>query len=132
MFMFITRFLVKHLVMSLIIYKKSVKSAELFAFVAATGSAGTISAGDRLKDDYGCSKIACVEAIECPTLLYNGFGEHNIQGIGDKHVPYIHNVMNTDFVVGVTEAATNTLMYLFNHDEGREYLKNHRKVPAET
>jgi len=113
-------------------YKESNKSAKLFAFVAATVSAGTLSAGDRLKDDYGCSKIACVEAIECPTLLHNGFGEHNIQGIGDKHVPYIHNVMNTDFVVGVTEAATNTLMYLFNHEEGREYLKNYRKVPAET
>ena len=113
-------------------YKESAESASLFAFVAATGSAGTLSAGDRLKDDYGCSKIACVEAVECPTLLHNGFGEHNIQGIGDKHVPYIHNVMNMDFVVGVSEAATNTLMYLFNHDEGREYLKNHRKVPAET
>ena len=113
-------------------YKKSCKTAELFAYVSATGSAGTLSAGDRLKDDFGCSKIACVESVECPTLLYNGYGEHNIQGIGDKHVPYIHNVMNTDFVVGVTEDATNTLMYLFNHDEGKEYLKNHRKVPAET
>ena len=113
-------------------YKESAKSTTLFAFVAATGSAGTISAGDRLKDDYGCSKIACVEAVECPTLLYNGYGEHNIQGIGDKHVPYIHNVMNMDFAVGISEAATNTLMYLFNHDEGKEYLKNHRKVPAET
>jgi cysteine synthase len=114
-------------------YKSRVKSTtELFAYVSATGSAGTLSAGDRLKDDYGCSKIACVEAVECPTLLYNGFGEHNIQGIGDKHVPYIHNVMNTDFVIGVTEDATNTLMYLFNHVKGKEYLHNYRKVPLET
>jgi cysteine synthase len=114
-------------------YKKDKDSSiELFAYVAATGSAGTLSAGDRLKDDYGCSKIACVEAVECPTLLYNGFGEHNIQGIGDKHVPYIHNVMNTDFVIGVSEDATNTLMYLFNHEKGKEYLHNHRNVPMET
>ena len=33
-------------------------------------------------------------------MLENGFGEHNIQGIGDKHIPLIHNVMNTDVVVG--------------------------------
>ena len=72
----------------------------LAAFTSATGSAGTIGAGDRLKDDYG-AKIVAVEALECPTMLENGFGEHNIQGIGDKHIPLIHNVMNTDVVVGV-------------------------------
>ena len=53
------------------------------------------------------ARIVAVEALECPTLLYNGFGEHNIQGIGDKHVPLIHNVMNTDFVVGVSDRATD-------------------------
>ena len=70
----------------------------LAAFVSATGSAGTIAAGDRLKEQYG-SRIVAVEALECPTMLENGFGEHNIQGIGDKHIPLIHNVMNTDVVV---------------------------------
>ena len=109
-------------------YKKLFQNTKLFAFVSGTGSAGTISAGDRLKDDYACSKIVCVESVECPTLLYNGFGEHNIQGIGDKHVPYIHNVMNTDFVAGVTDAATNSLLYLFNHEKGQEYLQK-RKIP---
>ncbi len=69
------------------------------AFVSATGSAGTIGAGDWLKDRHG-TKIVAVEALECPTMLRNGFGEHNIQGIGDKHIPLIHNVMNTDLVVG--------------------------------
>jgi cysteine synthase len=107
---------------------------ELFAYVSATGSAGTLSAGDRLKDDkeYACAKIACVEATECPTLLNNGYGEHNIQGIGDKHVPYIHNVMNTDFVLGVSEDATNSLFYLFNHEEGKRYLEERRNIPRET
>ena len=71
----------------------------LAAFVSATGSAGTIAAGDRLKDTFG-TRIVAVEALECPTMLENGFGEHNIQGIGDKHIPLIHNVMNTDVVVG--------------------------------
>ena len=73
----------------------------LAAFVSATGSAGTIAAGDRLKDTFG-TRIVAVEALECPTMLENGFGEHNIQGIGDKHIPLIHNVMNTDVVVGMS------------------------------
>ena len=74
------------------------RDLRLAAFTSATGSAGTIAAGDRLKEEYG-TKIVAVEALECPTMLENGFGEHNIQGIGDKHIPLIHNVMNTDVVV---------------------------------
>ena len=65
------------------------------AFVSASGSAGTLGAGDYLKDVLG-ARVVAAEALECPTLLYNGFGEHNIQGIGDKHVPLIHNVLATD------------------------------------
>jgi cysteine synthase len=94
----------------------------LRAFVSATGSAGTIAAGDHLKDRFG-SAIAAVEALECPTLLRNGFGEHNIQGIGDKHVPLIHNVMNTDLVVDVSDRDTDALNVLFNTTEGRSYLR---------
>jgi cysteine synthase A len=75
------------------------RDLRLAAWVSATGSAGTIAAGDHLKVVYG-TKIVAVEALECPTMLYNGFGEHNIQGIGDKHIPLIHNVTNTDVVVG--------------------------------
>ena len=91
------------------------------AFVSATGSAGTIAAGDHLKARLG-TKVCAVEALECPTLLYNGYGEHNIQGIGDKHVPFIHNVMNSDFVVGVSDAASDALNLLFNTTVGRTYL----------
>ena len=101
--------------------------AKLAAFVAATGSAGALAAGDHLKSALG-ARIAAVEAVECPTLLMNGFGEHNIQGIGDKHLPLIHNVMNTDFVIGVSDHATDTLMTLFNADEGRRYLIQRRGV----
>jgi cysteine synthase len=103
----------------------------LQAFTSATGSAGTLAAGDWLKEKLG-ARIVAVEATECPTLLRNGYGEHNIQGIGDKHVPYIHNVMNTDFVAGVSDHATDSLYVLFNTDAGREYLRDRRKVPAET
>ncbi len=91
------------------------------AYVSASGSAGTLAAGDHLKDTLG-TDICVVEALECPTLLYNGYGEHNIQGIGDKHVPYIHNVMNTDFVIGVSDRASDTLNMLFNTTVGRGYL----------
>ncbi len=92
-------------------------------YVSASGSSGTLAAGDYLKEHLN-SKIAVVEATECPTLLNNGYGEHNIQGIGDKHVPLIHNVMNTDFVVGISEKATNNLNMVFNTEIGQKYLIN--------
>jgi cysteine synthase len=104
------------------------RDLRLAAFVSATGSAGTIAAGDRLKDDYG-TKIVAVEALECPTMLENGFGEHNIQGIGDKHIPLIHNVMNTDVVVGVSDRATDQLYAMFNSEDGLGYLADRRHVP---
>ena len=100
---------------------------ELRAFVSATGSAGTIAAGDYLKERFGSLTVAC-EALECPTLLYNGFGEHNIQGIGDKHVPLIHNVMATDVALAVSDRATDRLGVLLGTDIGRGYLAR-RGVP---
>ncbi|HZD18935.1 MAG TPA: pyridoxal-phosphate dependent enzyme [Actinomycetota bacterium] len=106
-------------------------SSSLRAFVAASGSAGTLGAGDYLKDRHG-SLIVAAEALECPTMLSNGFGEHNIQGIGDKHIPFIHNVMNTDVVVAVSDEATDQLGVLFGTDTGRAYLADRRGVPQET
>jgi cysteine synthase len=106
-------------------------SMRLAGFVSATGSAGTIAAGDYLKDLYG-SRIVAAEALECPTLLENGFGDHNIQGIGDKHVPLIHNVMNTDLVAAVSDHATDQLGLLFSTDAGREFLARRHQVPRET
>jgi cysteine synthase A len=107
--------------------KRARKQYRLAAFVAATGSAGTIAAGDRLKELHG-TKIAAVEAAECPTMLCNGYGEHNIQGIGDKHIPLIHNVMNTDVVVAVSDAASDSLNLLFRNEIGRRYLTARRKL----
>jgi cysteine synthase len=100
----------------------------LRAFTSASGSAGTLGAGDYLKEQYG-AKIVAVEALECPTMLANGFGEHNIQGIGDKHIPLIHNVMNTDLVAGISDRATDQLSVLFAAGEGLEYLRARRRVP---
>ncbi len=94
----------------------------LAAYVAASGSGGTLGAGDLLKERFG-ARIAAVEALECPTMLYNGYGEHNIQGIGDKHIPLIHNVMNTDDAVAVTDAATDALLLVFNTELGKGILR---------
>ena len=105
--------------------------ARAAAFVSATGSAGTIGAGDYLKERLG-SRTVAVEAVECPTMLSGGFGEHNIQGIGDKHIPLIHNIMATDLVVGVSDRATDDLLVLFNTEVGRDYLVRRRGVPEET
>ena len=104
-------------------------AAKLAAFVSASGSAGTLAAGDHLKQSLG-ARIVAVEALECPTLLSNGFGDHNIQGIGDKHVPFIHNVMNTDTVVAISDLHTDSLMVLFNTEEGRKYLVERRGIDA--
>jgi cysteine synthase len=92
--------------------------------VLTTGSAGTIASGDYLKALYPASKIAASEALQCPTLLYNGFGAHRIEGIGDKHVPWIHNVKNTDMVIGIDDNATMALIRLFNDETGQEYLND--------
>jgi cysteine synthase len=99
-------------------------------FISATGSGGTIAAGDRLKETFPTSKIVALEALQCPTLLRNGFGEHRIEGIGDKHVPWVHNVKNTDVVAAINDEATISLMRLFNEPEGKKYLVK-QGVPAE-
>jgi len=96
----------------------------------ATGSAGTIGSGDYLKQIYPNSKIAAGEATECPTMLLNGFGEHRIEGIGDKHIPWIHNVRNTDMAIAIDDEASISLIRLFNEPAGLDYLAD-QGVPAD-
>ncbi|MEZ4517368.1 MAG: pyridoxal-phosphate dependent enzyme [Chloroflexota bacterium] len=98
--------------------------------VSATGSGGTIASGDYLKEQFPTSVIAASEALQCPTLLFNGFGAHRIEGIGDKHVPWIHNVKNTDMVVGIDDAASIGIMRLFNEEAGQEYLAGQGVDPS--
>ena len=94
----------------------------LSAWVSATGSGGTIAAGDHLQTIHPDLRIVATEALQCPTLLENGFGSHRIEGIGDKHVPWIHNVRNTDAIVAVDDEQCLSLMRLFNEPAGREFL----------
>ena len=91
--------------------------------VSATGSGGTIAAGDYLKKQYPLSKIVAGEALQCPTLLNNGFGAHRIEGIGDKHIPWIHNVKNTDFVTAIDDEIPISLIRLFNEPKGQALLR---------
>ncbi|UCF62129.1 MAG: pyridoxal-phosphate dependent enzyme [Anaerolineaceae bacterium] len=90
--------------------------------VLTTGSAGTIGCGDYMKQVFPASKIAAGEALQCPTLIENGFGEHRIEGIGDKHVPWIHNVKNTDIVMALDDNVIVNLARLFNEPTGKAYL----------
>jgi cysteine synthase len=95
-----------------------------------TGSAGTIGCGDYLKQVFPTSKIVASEALQCPTLLENGFGAHRIEGIGDKHVPWIHNMKNTDMVVAIDDNSVVNIMRLFNESAGQAYLRR-KGVPED-
>jgi len=88
-----------------------------------SGSAGTMSAGDLLKERYPQMKLAVGEALQCPTIVNNGFGGHRIEGIGDKHIPWIHNVKNTDMAIAIDDEDSQRLLRLFNTPEGAQYLK---------
>lgn len=94
------------------------------AYISATGSAGTIAAGDYLRTLNPHVQVVASEALQCPTLLRNGFGGHRIEGIGDKHIPWIHNVRNTNAVTAIDDEHTLRLLRLFNEKEGKEYLKS--------
>jgi cysteine synthase len=95
-----------------------------------TGSAGTIGCGDYMKQVFPTSQIIASEALQCPTLLENGFGAHRIEGIGDKHVPWIHNMKNTDMIVAIDDDSVVNIMRLFNEPSGQAYLRR-KGVPEE-
>lgn len=106
------------------IYEAEKTATSRMAGVALTsGSAGTLGSGDYIKDQYQGSKLAVGEAIQCPTLMANGFGEHWIEGIGDKHVPWIHNVKNSDMLIGIDDDDALGFFRLLNEKAGQDYLK---------
>ncbi len=92
--------------------------------VLTSGSSGTMGSGDYLKELYPASKLVVAEALQCPTLLENGFGGHRIEGIGDKHVPWIHNARNTDMVTGIDDEDCMSLIRLFNDPAGQAFLRS--------
>ena len=105
------------------VFGQIARKGDRLAGVALTsGSAGTLGSGDYVKDHFPLAKVAVGEALECPTLLYAGFGAHRIEGIGDKHVPWVHNVRNTDLAVGIDDERPMRLVRLFNEPVGQEFL----------
>jgi cysteine synthase len=98
------------------------KGSRFAAYISATGSAGTIAAGDFLRKKFPQIKVVASEALQCPTLLMNGYGGHRIEGIGDKHVPWIHNIKNTDMVTAIDDCDCMSLLRLFNEKSGQDYL----------
>lgn len=90
----------------------------------SVGSSGTMACGDYLKQRYPHSKIAVGEALQCPTILNNGYGEHRIEGIGDRHIPWILNVRNIDIAMGIDDSDPMSLLRLFNEPAGKAYLAN--------
>jgi len=105
-----------------VLQKKLGQEGRYAGVVLTSGSSGTMGCGDYLKEVYPTSKLVVSEALQCPTLLENGFGGHRIEGIGDKHVPWIHNVRNTDMVIAIDDEYCMSLIRLFNETAGKEYL----------
>ncbi|MCF8372396.1 MAG: pyridoxal-phosphate dependent enzyme [Bacteroidales bacterium] len=92
------------------------------------GSAGTLGSADYLREIHPNFKVCAGEALQCPTLLENGYGEHRIEGIGDKHVPWIHNIKNMDLVAAIDDNPNIRLMRLFNEEAGKVFLKDEIKI----
>ncbi|MFX1251134.1 MAG: pyridoxal-5-phosphate-dependent protein subunit beta [Promethearchaeota archaeon] len=112
------------------ILNKEINGGTYRGVCLTTGSAGTLGAGDFLKEIYPASKVAAGESLQCPTLLLNGYGYHRIEGIGDKHIPWIHNLKNTDLAIAIDDKDCMNLIRLFNEPMGHKYLKE-QGVPEE-
>ncbi len=109
---------------------KGVGTGKISAYVSAMGSSGTIAAGDRLKQVWPDHKIVGLEPIQCPTLYNNGYGVHDIQGIGDKHVTWIHNVLNMDAIMCIDDIECKKGLQVFAEETGRQTLINRYKMDA--
>lgn len=111
-----------------VLQEHGVGQGKISAFVSAMGSAGTIAAGDRLKQVWPDHKIVGLEPIQCPTLYNNGYGSHDIQGIGDKHVTWIHNVWNMDALMCIDDIECKKVLQVFSEEQGRAALAKRYKV----
>lgn len=108
---------------------RGIGDGTISAYCSAMGSAGTIAAGDRLKQAFG-TKIIGLEPIQCPTLFNNGYGSHDIQGIGDKHVTWIHNVLNQDAIMCIDDMECKKGLQLVSEEAGMETLHKRFGVPT--
>lgn len=110
--------------------QRGIGNGKIAAYVSAMGSAGTIAAGDRLKQVWADHKIVGLEPIQCPTLYNNGYGSHDIQGIGDKHVTWIHNVLNMDALMCIDDMECKKGLQVFAEPAARAVLVERYGVDA--
>ncbi|MCT4631612.1 MAG: pyridoxal-phosphate dependent enzyme [Firmicutes bacterium] len=101
---------------------EKIGNGEIGAVVLTVGSAGTIASGDLVKNKFPKAKIIAGEPVQCPTISMNGYGGHDIQGIGDKHVTWIHNVMNCDGVVQIDDLDCKKFLKVLSTEKGKKYL----------
>ena len=111
--------------------EKGVGNGRCAAYCSAMGSSGTIGAGDRIKQEFREHRIVGLEPIQCPTIYNNGFGGHDIQGIGDKHVTWIHNVMNMDAIMCIDDVETKKGLQLLTDPAGKKFLAEKAGVAPE-
>src|SRR5688572_6031878 len=104
---------------------RGVGAGRVAAFCSAMGSAGTIAAGDRLKQVFPDLKLVGLEPIQCSTLYNNGYGGHDIQGIGDKHVTWVHNVLNMDAIMCLDDIACKKGLQVLTDEAGQRLLSDH-------
>jgi len=107
-----------------ILESEGIGDGSVKAVVSSMGSSGTIACGDRLKEVFPECLIVGSEPIKCPTLMENGYGGHDIQGIGDKHVTWIHNVMNMDAMVAIDDIESKKGLQMLTEETGKQYLKS--------
>jgi cysteine synthase len=105
-----------------LLQEKGIGNGRCAAFCSSMGSAGTIAAGDRLKQVFPEHKIIGLEPIQCPTLYNNGYGGHDIQGIGDKHVTWIHNVWNMDAIMCIDDIECKKVLQAVVEESGKKAL----------
>jgi len=111
---------------------QGIGSGKVSAYVSSMGSAGTIAAGDRLKQEWHDHRIVGLEPIQCPTLALNGYGSHDIQGIGDKHVTWIHHVGNMDAIACIDDVDCKLGLQVFADEGGLNALVSRFGIPRET
>ena len=115
-----------------LLHSQGIGNGKVAAYCSAMGSAGTIAAGDRLKQVWPDHRIIGLEPVQCPTMYNNGYGSHDIQGIGDKHVTWIHNVLNMDAIMCIDDIECKKGLQLLTEPAGWETLSGRYGIPAET
>ncbi|MFH0802546.1 MAG: pyridoxal-phosphate dependent enzyme [bacterium] len=113
------------------LHKNGIGNGRCAAYLSSMGSSGTISAGDRIKQEFPECKIVGLEPIQCPTLFNNGYGGHDIQGIGDKHVTWIHNVLNMDAMMCIDDIECKKGLQMLVEEPGMKLLMDELKIPRE-